>query len=251
MRKHCKLKVRWKKIRSLLLCGMVITLAALTFDATIASATVMTTADPGGTITEIGTRIRWANTGFEASIFDNNPFAQTPTLNPVGTPVWSLNNAYAFQVTYDSVTGTLGLDVDFNRNGVFGTGESISRSAFNGMTSYAGYGFDYLSISGNEGGSTARSRLTNLVINGTALPSLAPNGLFLEQFYTDSSGNPISSIAITGDLTFLTAGTAQERPSWNFNFKNAQLAAVPEPTTILLLGFGLAGMGLLRRRFKN
>jgi hypothetical protein len=28
-------------------------------------------------------------------------------------------------------------------------------------------------------------------------------------------------------------------------------ASVPEPSTILLLGAGLAGVGLLRRRFKN
>ncbi len=209
----------------------------------------ITTAGSGGT-TEIGGRIRWGATGFEASLFDNDPFAQNPTLNPGGAPVWLLNNAYKFEIAFSSTTGDLTLKVDFDNSNSFGLGESISKSTFNSppQTSYAGLGFNYLSITGNESGSTARSELNNLMINGTSLPSLVPNGTSLAQFYKDSSGNPIMNITITGDLTFLTTGTAQERPSWNFNFQNSA-PPVPAPAGAGLVAIGLGLVGWFKRRF--
>ncbi len=228
---------------------LVVVLVVLVGAAAVAQAgTVVTTSNPGGTTTEIGARIRWGATGFEASVWDNNPFKQDPTLNPGGTPVWGVGNAYAFQVTFSSITGVLDLSIDFNRDGDFGDNqEYCSKSVFVAppTTSYVGYGFDYLSISGNEGGSTGRSILENLTINGAALPDLQPGGTFLEQFYRDSSGNPLGTITIVGDLTFLTSGTSQERPSWNFNFKDSA-TLVPLPAAAFI-GLGmLGGLGVVR-----
>lgn len=230
----------------LLLCGLIGQV----------NAAIVTTADPSVT-TDIGARIRWGGTGFEASVFDNSPFSQTPTLNPSGTPVWLLNVAYKFQVAFDSVTGALSLSVDFDRNNTFGAGESISQNLFAapGLTSYVGQGFNYLSISGNEGGSTARSTLSNLVINGTSLSGIAPTGTFSETFYKDSASTPLTSIVITGDLTYLTSGTSQERPSWNFNFKGPAdaSATVPEPASLIVwsLVSGIFGLGGLRKRLNG
>lgn len=206
------------------------------------------TTNPSET-TEIGTRIRWGRTGFEASIFDSNPFGQTPTLNPSGTPVWSVGSAYSFLVEYDYLTGTLELNVDFNRDNSFGTGETISRSAFNGTSSYAGQGFNYLSISGNEGGSTARSTINHLTINGTSFASLSPAGTYAEWFFKDNGGGAMGPITIAGDLTFTTAGTSDERPSWNFNFKVPGTVSVPDGgLTLALLGGAVAGLAALRRK---
>lgn len=138
---------------------------------------VATTAPTPESPAEIGARIRWGGSGFEASLFDSNPFGQTPTLNPGGSPVWQLNTAYAFQVDFDSTTGVLGLKVDFNNQNGFEAAETITRSTFGGATtSYLGKGFNYLSISGNESGSGARSTVSNVAINGTAMNSITRPG---------------------------------------------------------------------------
>jgi hypothetical protein len=212
---------------------------------TPATASIVTVTDPAKA-TEIGARVRWGGTGFEASLFDSNPFGQTPTLNPSGAPVWVLNTPYAFRVTFDSLTGALGLAVDFNGANGFEASESISRTVFSapGATDYTGLGFRYLSISGNEGGSTARSSLTNLVINGSSQSAITPGGSFVENFYATATAAPVTSWTIAGKITFTEAGTAQERPSWNFNFKDSA-TPIPVPAALPLMltvvgGFGLA-----------
>jgi hypothetical protein len=214
-----------------------------------AQASISTIPNPSGT-SEIGARIRWGASGFEGSLYDSSPFGQTPTLNPSGSPVWQLNVPYAFQVTFDSSTGELGLSVDFNRNNSFGAGESIFRTSFStpGQTSYSGFGFDYIEIRGNEGGSTARSEISNLTINGDAQANLAPNGAFINRFYADSNGL-LANVTITGNLTFTTSGTSQERPAYDFVFGNAS-QVIPEASTVIVWSVlsAIAGVGYLRRR---
>jgi hypothetical protein len=212
-----------------------------------ALAAVGSTTDPGGTTTEIGARIRWGASGFEASVFDASPFDQNPTLNPSGAPVWTLNTPYKFQVTFNQLSGELALGVDFNGDSSFAAAESISRTLFTAPTSYAGQGFKYLSISGNESSSTARSNVSNLVINGVSQSAITPNGNFLETFYADGT-NVLAPITITGALTFTTSGTAQERPSWNFNFKNVSPVPEPETYAMLMAGLGLLGFAARRRK---
>jgi hypothetical protein len=166
-----------------------------------AEASVLQIANPGGTVSEIGARLRWGGSGFEASVYDVSPFGQTPTLNPNGSPVWQVGEAYRFQITFTQLTGELALIIDFNRDGSFGMGESIARTAFAAPspTSYLGATFNYLSISGNESGSTDRSSLSNLAINGTPVATITPDGAFVEQFYGNGGSSPAR--LIRQDLT--------------------------------------------------
>lgn len=231
--------------------------AALAVMAGPVSASIVATPDPV-VPDEIGARMRWGATGFEASLLDNSPLNQNPTLNPSGAPAWQLGSAYKFQVNFDGTSGALGMSVDFNLNGSFESGESISRTAFSspGLTSYLNQGFEYISISGNEGGSTGRSKISNLSINGDAQGDIEPGGTFSKIYYKDSSGNVITPINIMGNLTFLTAGTAQERPSWNILFAGPDASsgtvAVPEPSTLISTGIvGVLGIGLAWRRRKT
>lgn len=222
-------------------------LALLGATALTAHATLITTPNPSIS-SDIGARIRWGGTGFEASVFDSNPLSQNPTLNPSGTPVWQLNQGYDFLVTFDSTTGTIGLSVDFNLDNSFGAEESISRNAFtapNGLASYVGYGFNYLQVAGN--GSV--SSLTGLTINGTSFPTITPAGVQTDTYFTDSSGNPLAQVTITGTLTFTGTGSAQENPAWNFRFISPELASVPDGgATLGLLGLAMCGAILLRRK---
>lgn len=223
-------------------------LAVLVLLAPSADATIITVANPS-VPTEIGTRIRWGGSGFEASIFDAAPLNQGPALNPAGGPAWAVGTPYSFQIGFSALSGALTLAIDFNRDGDYADAqESASRSVFTspGLTSYLGQGFTHLSISGNESGSSARSTLTNLVINGSPQASLTPAGTSIERFYANAGANPLAQLIVIGQITFLTAGTASERPSWNVNLKGP--VAVPEPGPALLLAVGLLGIALVRSR---
>jgi hypothetical protein len=200
--------------------------------------------DPAG---NIGARIRWGANGWEAAIRRGSPAMLVPAqLNPTGTPVWGLNQNYDFQVTWDAATGTMGLSVDFDNQNGFGAGESIS-SVF---ADRIGYGYYGLSIFGNQNASTATSLVSGLSINGFSQADISPPspGSTTVDF-KDSTDALLSNITIAGKIKFLTTGTGEERPAWDFTLRsNAEVAAIPEPVSFLLWSVGFVGIGVIRRR---
>ena len=197
-------------------------------------------------------RIRWGGSSWEAGILaTGTPTSSDPTLNPTGTPVWQVNTNYNIRITYTldyaNNSGVFNLSVDFDANGIFGTGESLSKTFTllttpNGDNKYRG-----IQISGNENSNSARSSLSSLVINGTPVSNLTPNGSLVNNYYAASSRGILSVIDITGVLRFTnTSGAATERPVYNFVMQQGQ---VPEPTSMAIFGSALGGLAL--RRYRN
>ena len=203
-----------------------------------------TYSDPTG---NIGARLRWGGTGFEAAIRRGapDPLPVKVNLNPVGTPAWDVGFDHDFQITWNAVTGTMGLSVDFDQNG-FGAGESISHT----FADRIGYGYYGLSIFGNQNGSTATSQVSSLSINGFSQANIVPpSSGSISVDFKDSTDALLSNITIAGKIIFLTAGTGSERPAWDFTSRStAEVQAVPEPASFVVWAVGLTGIVVLRRR---
>ncbi|MCX5798283.1 MAG: PEP-CTERM sorting domain-containing protein, partial [Proteobacteria bacterium] len=74
----------------------------------------------------------------------------------------------------------------------------------------------------------------------SALPSPATNG-----------EKTIGVNAITSGIAFTAPGLLIQGQNHEFSLKDIEYTAVPEPTTLLLLGLGLIGVAYVRRTLKK
>lgn len=194
---------------------------------------------------EFSAKFRWGGAGYEVGIRDNG--ADAPTLNGAGNPAWAggnLNQNVPFRIQYAQATGLLTVSVDFDRNSVFASTESISRSTFLsggnglGLTSYAGYGFERVGIYINDT-APVNGEINSLMINGSSVtaPTFAGDTRW---FYRNSDDSLFTDFTIEGNFKFYNAtGASTENPTVHFEFRGA---AIPEPSTYALMG-GLALVG--------
>ncbi len=237
------------------LCCISTALSCLLLPQATTAAPIIAVTAPSSITSEIGARIRWGGSGFEASIFDpgagsNASLRHLAELDARGAPAWRIGQANGFRIAFSGITGELSLAVDFDRSGGFTSGEIVSRSVFvvPGLVSYAGMGFEALWVSARQS-RTAQSSITDLTINGRAQPSLLPAaGQAAGGFYSTEDMRPIVQFDITGNITFATRGTSQESPAWDFKFLNAREPVnVPLPAALAVLGIGLLALAWVRR----
>lgn len=247
------------------------TVAAVMFSAAIQPAaagpvvigTPVGSADSSG---NIGAAIRWGTTSWEAAIRrgspTNNPaFVQ---LNPAGTPAWVVGTPYKFETNWAWDTGIFSLGVDFDGSGTFGPGETVTQAFTGGAgtgDSRFNFGFYGFRIFGNQAGSAATSQITNLIVAGTpqadivlaANTSSTTEYVNLNQVLGDGNttldANTWNGLTVSGNITFTSAGTGMERPSWTLSLINPQ--PVPEPATWALMAAGIGSLAVVVRRCRT
>lgn len=181
--------------------------------------------------------------GVAASIRD----ARVVSTNPADRDALHNEHSHYFELSYSAMTGTLRLGVDVSRNGVFETTEVLSRT----FDSYVYRSF----LRARIGVSGVGIGITDLTVNGVSLGSLP----FTNQTWTGReilrTNQALSEILITGNLVFGDGHRLDQWPTLWLRLRDDVAytqqdggLSIREPTGAAVLGIGLAGWLLARRR---
>ena len=116
--------------------------------------------------------------------------------------MWQLGQPHAFRLFWEWFSGTLTWQIDFDRNGSFGAGETASLTRL----ARAGTTFDYILLTADSrtvGANSNAIDINNFRINGTNLGSFTANSSSpnIGQWFEPASPGPrFRSIEILGDM---------------------------------------------------
>jgi hypothetical protein len=188
---------------------------------------------------------------------------------------WPTDYAYKFKILYSYSSGQLSVAVDKNEDGVF-TGSDPDEMAswiFNTPGNYyALKGFRYLNLLIGDPciNNSLHTEITNLKINNQAFGSFSSFATenYVEEPWSNSVGSGYrrwanyffdfqgysEDILITGEyiLHDITYDGNYLAPGFEIKFgQPGTPTSVPEPTTMLLLGFGLVSLAGIRKKLEK
>jgi hypothetical protein len=181
-------------------------------------------------------------------------------LNPVANSAFGPGGPVAFQVAFNSGTGSVSLMVDFNRDGEFSVNEklTIGSTEMPAMEEFGGKTFEYLSVSAFDSSSSRKSVLTNLKINDNSFGAINSGGGSRELFFQNTDFSTATDILVSGNLILNNALTDRGRTTWKIDFSapttptTMAVTVIPEPVGFSLFIVGGIALSLSsHRRFRT
>jgi len=212
-------------------------------------AAFVSVSNPGSPSTVTAQIVR-AGTTLQGSIVDPSNHGSNFRFNGDNGASVGSEIRVAFQVGFDSLSGNLGLSVDFNRDGTLSSDEklTLNLTEMPNMKFYRGQNFKFVSISVTESSPFRSSTLADLTMNGNSLGSIRSGEATSELFFQNTALNSVTEILIGGNLMLTDLTNGRSRTAWNFSFSSPTLPPkstvtfIPEPAAGSM--FILGGMAL-------
>lgn len=208
------------------------------------------------TATDLSVQISLNGTDFQGAIA-NASGSSDFVLNPRASTAFRPSGPLAFQIAFNSGSGSISLMVDFNRDGNFSGSETLTVSSkeMPKMNDFGGKTFEYLSVSAFDSNSSRKSILTDLRINDDSFGAVNSGGRSNNEIFFHNTTS-VSDIVLSGNLILNSTFSDRGRTTWKVDFRSPTsprtMSVIPEPMGFSLFVVGGIAMSLIvQRRFRT